>query len=687
VAFAGAIRAGKAFVELFADDSKLVRGLKAAEKKVKAFGNHVRNIGLSMSALGAAVMMPLLGMAKGFADTGSKIYDMSKRTGVSAEALSVLGYAAEQTGTDVDALEKGLRKMRKTVGDAIGGSKSAQKALGNLGLTVQDLQGLSPDQQFRLIADRIDKISDPALKAAAAASIFGTRIGPMLMPMLEGGAAALDDYAAQAEKLGLIMSSEDAAAADAFGDGLKDLTLALKKTAITIGAALAPFLKDLAAQVTSAVVTVATWIRQNQGLVVSILKISAIVVAAGIALSILGTIIGVIGTVIGVVVGIITVFGAILSGVITVISAIGAVIGFLLTPLGAVIALVVALGAYLVISSGAGGQALGWLGEQFSALFGWVKEVVAGIFNAIKAGDLGLAAIIAWAGLKVVWIASTNWLLGKWHDFWDWIIKLGNDMWTVLLVCFSEGWYGIKIGWEEVIGFIRKLWTDMKRIAVIVWNSVTGAIVNAVATAWNALADLINGASAALDKIGAGFGQVGKMDLVNIGAKNDQANQEADAEKAAIDKEKQDTETKARQEADQRMGGIAEGYQKFNDDMAAKKAKRDQEAADELAAAQKELNDALGKAAQEAGDAEKKQAAGPEAPKAPELGSVDVGGALADQAAKIGVRGTFNASNAAIAGLMGGDAADRTAKATEDTAKYTKKTYEALDDMGESTFA
>ena len=32
------IRAGRAFVELFADDSKLVRGLRRAEKRLKAFG-------------------------------------------------------------------------------------------------------------------------------------------------------------------------------------------------------------------------------------------------------------------------------------------------------------------------------------------------------------------------------------------------------------------------------------------------------------------------------------------------------------------------------------------------------------------------------------------------------------------------------------------------------------------------
>ena len=46
------IRAGRAFVELFADDSKLVRGLRRAERKLRAFGDSVRNLGLKMAALG-----------------------------------------------------------------------------------------------------------------------------------------------------------------------------------------------------------------------------------------------------------------------------------------------------------------------------------------------------------------------------------------------------------------------------------------------------------------------------------------------------------------------------------------------------------------------------------------------------------------------------------------------------------
>ena len=49
----------------------------------------------------------------------------------------------------------------------------------------------------------------------------------------------------------------------------------------------------------------------------------------------------------------------------------------------------------------------------------------------------------------------------------------------------------------------------------------------------------------------------------------------------------------------------------------------------------------------------------------------DIGDLVQAEAAKVGVRGTFNA--AAIQGLAAGNAADRTATATEETARNTKR--------------
>ena len=107
------IRAGRAFVELFADDTKLVRGLRAAEKRLKAFGASVQSIGTKVFGLGAAAIAPLLATTNVFSEMGDQLAKMSVRTGISVEALSELGYAAQQSGTDMETLEGGVRKLQK----------------------------------------------------------------------------------------------------------------------------------------------------------------------------------------------------------------------------------------------------------------------------------------------------------------------------------------------------------------------------------------------------------------------------------------------------------------------------------------------------------------------------------------------------------------------------------------------
>ena len=66
-AAASAIRAGRAFVEVFADDRRLVRGLKRAQARLKAFGTSVRQIGRTLLLATAALAAPFAVSAKTFA--------------------------------------------------------------------------------------------------------------------------------------------------------------------------------------------------------------------------------------------------------------------------------------------------------------------------------------------------------------------------------------------------------------------------------------------------------------------------------------------------------------------------------------------------------------------------------------------------------------------------------------------
>jgi len=166
MATARGIRAGRAFVELFADDSKLVRGLRRAEKRIKAFGQSVRNLGLKVAGLGTALLAPLAASAKAFSSMGDQVAKMAKRTGLSVEALSELRFVASQTGTSLEALETGFRRMQRSIYDAGRGLSTATDALADLGLTFKDLESLAPEEQFKLLAEAISRAEGPTRRVS-----------------------------------------------------------------------------------------------------------------------------------------------------------------------------------------------------------------------------------------------------------------------------------------------------------------------------------------------------------------------------------------------------------------------------------------------------------------------------------------------------------------------------------------
>jgi len=446
----GAIRAGRAFVELFADDSKLVRGLKAAQAKLKAFGASVRAMGTKMMGLGAAVAAPMVAAAKVFSDMGDSVAKMSARTGIGVESLSELGYAAEMSGTSMESFEKSVRTMQKTLVAAGGGSAAAVGALRKLGLTAADLDGLSPEQQFKLIADQLAKIEDPAARAVAAMDIFG-KSGAELLPMMSAGAAGIEQLQQQARDLGLTMSTEDAKAAEAFNSAIGTLWKVLKMAAFTIGSALAPVLQETAEWITRLVVSASAWIKENKGLIVSVFKIAMGVVAAGAAIVGLGYAISGLAAVFGALVTIAGVVHGVLSVVMT-------VIGAMLTPIGLVVTAVLGLGAYFLYTSGAAGEAMDWLSEGFAELADEAKTSFGAIGKALASGDIALAARVLWAFLKMEWEKGCALLERAWLNFRNFFIRIGYDAFYGLLAVGEYVWYGLEVAWIETTSFMSQMW-------------------------------------------------------------------------------------------------------------------------------------------------------------------------------------------------------------------------------------
>jgi len=284
---AGAVRAGGVFVEIGAEPRKFFSALGKVNGQIGKLGDSMSSAGTKMAAIGAGVVGPIFASAMAFANVGSALYDMSKRTGVATESLSVLQFAAEQTGTDMSGVETAVKKMQKAIFAAGNGSKEAADALAMVGLSANDLSGLSADEQMGKIADGLMSIQDPGARAAVAMQIFG-KSGTSILPMLEGGSAGMAAFADEAKRLGLIMDTETAAKADALGDAVDAVKSSMKMAFIQVGSAVAPMLTKLAEGLAVVAANVGKFISENQSLVVSVLKGGAALVVVGSGLAVLG---------------------------------------------------------------------------------------------------------------------------------------------------------------------------------------------------------------------------------------------------------------------------------------------------------------------------------------------------------------------------------------------------------------
>lgn len=93
-----AIRAGKAVVELFADNKRLVRGLRQAEARVKAFGNHVQAVGQQLIALGVAASAPFALSTRVFVGFDDMMKEVKAKTGATNREFERLTNTARKLG-------------------------------------------------------------------------------------------------------------------------------------------------------------------------------------------------------------------------------------------------------------------------------------------------------------------------------------------------------------------------------------------------------------------------------------------------------------------------------------------------------------------------------------------------------------------------------------------------------------
>lgn len=273
------IEAGRAYIKFLLDDKEFKRGLAKVGTKLQSVGK----IGMAATA---PIVAGFAACTAAFVEAGSKLDDLSQRSGISGEALSGLSFAANQTGTEIDTLASGVAKMQKNIAGAANGTGTFNKTLREMGVDLTELRGMNPQGQFLRIADAISKVEDPTMRAALAQKAFGGA-GRELLPLLNLGAAGINSLTAEAERLGITLDNQTIAAADELGDSLDVAKLQVHAMAVQIGAAVAGPLADFLKTMQPIVATVIEFIRNNPDFVKAIAAISAaLLVTSTVALGV-----------------------------------------------------------------------------------------------------------------------------------------------------------------------------------------------------------------------------------------------------------------------------------------------------------------------------------------------------------------------------------------------------------------
>lgn len=209
---------------------------------------------VATASVGAGVA--LFNLTKESADYGSEIYNASVKTGLSAETISALKLAADRTGVSLESVGTIIGRFSRLVGEAAQGSEQANETLTRLGIepkkAINDLDGALASV-FKRIAD----MPSPIARATAAQQAFG-KAGTELLKVLDETKGDLPGLIAEAKRLGVVLTDEDAAAADEFGDQIDLLNAQFRGLKFALARELMPVFSDTAKRISE-------WLAENKG--------------------------------------------------------------------------------------------------------------------------------------------------------------------------------------------------------------------------------------------------------------------------------------------------------------------------------------------------------------------------------------------------------------------------------------
>ena len=221
------------------------KGVKRMKRHVDSFATSLKRSATRVAKWGAAIAAVATGamvlLVRNSLKTVDAIAKTSDKLGIATEELIGLQFAAELTGVELTALNKGLQMMIRNIGDAAEGTGEAVEEFKKLGINAKAMLRLTPEKQLGVIADAMQKLGTSTERVATMTAIFGARnVG--LLNTMRGGSAGLREFTAEAKRLGLTISRQGAAKIEMANDAMTRLKASAIGTARAFSEQLSPLI-------------------------------------------------------------------------------------------------------------------------------------------------------------------------------------------------------------------------------------------------------------------------------------------------------------------------------------------------------------------------------------------------------------------------------------------------------------
>ena len=222
----------------------LPTGIKEALNNVEGFSaGTVAALGIAAAAVAALVkaFTELNEMTLKVAADADEILTQSAITGVPTEMLQAWEYAAPLIDTDVGTITGAMTKLTKAMGEAQGGSESAQAKFAELGISIEDSSGhlRSSDEVLMDVIDALGQMESGTERDAAAMELLGKN-AQELNPLINAGSQAIEKYADEAHALGYVLDNDQIAKLGAVDDAYQKLQLTQEAVRKQLAAEFAP---------------------------------------------------------------------------------------------------------------------------------------------------------------------------------------------------------------------------------------------------------------------------------------------------------------------------------------------------------------------------------------------------------------------------------------------------------------